>query len=158
MLTTLLFTDLVGSTDRAASVGDRAWRNLLDHHDAAVRRQLERFSGREHKHTGDGLLASFDGPARAIRCGAAIRNAARQIGLDVRVGIHSGEVEQRDTDLAGIAVHLASRVCDAAQPCEVLVTRTVVDLVAGSGIAFEDRGNHNLKGIPAPWQLFSVAT
>ena len=158
MLTTLLFTDLVGSTDRAASVGDRAWRNLLDHHDAAVRRQLERFSGREHKHTGDGLLATFDGPARAIRCGRAIRDVARQIGLDVHVGIHSGEVEQRDTDVAGIAVHLASRVCDAAQPSQVLVTRTVVDLVAGSGIAFEDCGNHNLKGIPEPWQLFSVAT
>ncbi len=158
MLTTLLFTDLVGSTDRAASAGDRAWRNLLDHHDAAVRRQLERFSGREHKYTGDGVLATFDGPAHAIRCGRAIRDAARQIGLEVRVGIHCGEVEQRDTELAGIAVHLACRVCDAAQPSEVLVSRTVVDLVAGSGIAFDDRGNHNLKGIPAPWQLFSVAT
>jgi class 3 adenylate cyclase len=158
LLTTLLFTDLVGSTDRAASVGDRAWRNLLDHHDAAVRHQLERFSGLERKHTGDGLLATFDGPARAIRCGSAIRDAARQIGLDVRVGIHSGEVEQRDTELAGIAVHLASRVCSAAQPSEVLVTRTVVDLVAGSGITFEDRGSHNLKGIPEPWRLFSVAT
>ena len=98
------------------------------------------------------------GAARAIRCGSAIRDAASQIGLDVRVGIHSGEVEQRDTDFAGIAVHLASRVCDAAQPSEVLVARSVVDLVAGSGIAFEDRGNHNLKGIPAPWQLFSLAT
>jgi class 3 adenylate cyclase len=158
MLTTLLFTDLVGSTDRAAAVGDRAWRNLLNDHDAAVRRQLERFSGRERNHTGDGFLATFDGPARAIRCGSAIRNAARQIDLDVRVGIHSGEVEERNTELAGIAVHLASRVCDAAQPGEVLVTRTVVDLVAGSGIVFEDRGNYNLKGIPTPWQLFSVTT
>jgi class 3 adenylate cyclase len=158
MLTTLLFTDLVGSTDRVSSVGDRAWRNLLDHHDAAVRRQLERFSGREQKHTGDGLFATFDGPARAIRCDSTIRDAARQISLDVRVGIHSGEVEQRDTELSGIAVHLASRVCETAQPGEVLVTRTVVDLVAGSGITFEDRGNHTLKGIPTPWQLFAVAT
>jgi class 3 adenylate cyclase len=153
-----LVTDIVGSTDHVAALGDRAWRNLLNHHDAALRRQLERFSGREHNYTGDGLLATFDGPARAIRCGSAIRDAARQIGLDVRAGIHSGEVELRDTELAGIAVHLACRVCDAAQPSEVLVTRTVVDLVAGSGIAFEDRGNHNLKGIPTPWQLFSVAT
>ena len=98
MLTTLLFTDLVGSTDHVAAMGDRAWRDLLNHHDAAIRRQLERFSGREHNHTGDGFLATFDGPARAIRCGSAIRNAARQIGLDVRVGIHSGEVERRDGD------------------------------------------------------------
>ena len=157
MLTTLLFTDLVGSTDRAAHVGDWAWTNLLNHHDAAVRHQLERFSGRERKHTGDGLLATFEGPARAVRCGSAIRDAARQIGLDVRVGIHCGEVEQRETELAGFAVHLASRVCSAANPSEVLVTRTVVDLVAGSGITFEDRGSHHLKGIPQSWQLFSVA-
>jgi len=157
MLTTLLFTDLVGSTDHAAHLGDRAWRDLLNHHDAAVRHQLDRFSGRERKHTGDGVLATLDGPARAIRCGSAIRDAARQIGLDVRVGIHSGEVEQRETELSGIAVHLAARVCAAAHPGEVLVTRTVVDLVAGSGIAFDDRGNHTLKGIPEPWQLFAVA-
>jgi class 3 adenylate cyclase len=157
MLTTLLFTDLVGSTDHAAFVGDRAWRDLLNHHDAAVRHQLDRFAGQERKHTGDGVLATFDGPARAIRCGSAIRDVARQIGLDVRVGIHSGEVVKRDTELAGIAVHLAARVCAAAHPGEVLVTRTVVDLVAGSGITFEDRGNHHLKGIPEPWQLFAVA-
>ena len=158
MLTTLLFTDLVGSTDHAAFVGDRAWRDLLNHHDEAVRHQLDRFSGLERKHTGDGVLATLDGPAQAIRCGIAIRDAARQLGLDVRVGIHSGEVEQRDTELAGIAVHLAARVCAAAHPGEVLVTRTVVDLVAGSGITFDDRGNHSLKGIPEPWQLFAVAS
>jgi class 3 adenylate cyclase len=157
-LTTLLFTDVVGSTDRLAAVGDRAWHMVLDRHDEAVRRQLARFSGHQEKLTGDGVLATFDGPARAIRCGTAIRDAARQIGLDVRVGIHTGEVERRDTELAGIAVHLASRVCETAPLGEVLVSRTVVDLVAGSGIAFEDRGDHELKGLPASWRLFAVTT
>jgi class 3 adenylate cyclase len=157
MLTTLLFTDVVGSTDRLAAIGDRAWRTLLDRHDEVVRRQLARFSGHQEKLTGDGILATFDGPARAIRCGTAIRDAARQIGLDVRVGIHTGEVERRRTELAGIAVHLACRVCETAQPGEVLVTRTVVDLVAGSGTTFDDRGEHELKGIPAPWRLFAVS-
>ena len=158
MLTTLVFTDVVGSTDRLAAIGDQAWRTVLDRHDEAVRRQLARFSGHQEKLTGDGILATFDGPARAIRCGTAIRDAARQIGLDVRVGIHTGEVERRGTELAGIAVHLACRVCDAAQPGEVLVSRTVVDLVAGSGTTFDDRGEHELKGIPAPWRLFAVTT
>jgi class 3 adenylate cyclase len=158
MLTTLLFTDVVGSTDRVAAVGDRAWRTVLDRHDDAVRHQLARFAGQEEKSIGDGVFATFDGPARAIRCGSAIRDAARQIGLDVRVGIHTGEVERRGTELAGIAVHLAHRVCETAQSGEVLVSRTVVDLVAGSGIAFDDRGEHDLKGIPAAWRLFAVAT
>jgi class 3 adenylate cyclase len=156
MLTTLLFTDVVDSTDRVVAIGDRAWRTVLDRHDDAVRRQLGRFSGHEEKLTGDGMLATFDGPARAIRCGAAIRDAARQIGLDVRVGVHTGEVERRGTELAGIAVHLARRVCQTAQPGEVLVSRTVVDLVAGSGTSFDDRGEHELKGIPAARQLFAV--
>jgi len=156
MLTTLMFTDVVGSTVRVAAVGDRAWRTVLDRHDEAVRRQLGRFSGHQEKLTGDGMLATFDGPARAIRCGTAIRDAARQIGLDVRVGIHTGEVERRGTELAGIAVHLACRVCETAQPGEVLVSRTVVDLVAGSGTTFDDRGEHELKGIPAAWRLFAV--
>jgi class 3 adenylate cyclase/pimeloyl-ACP methyl ester carboxylesterase len=156
MLTTLLFTDVVGSTDQLAAIGDRAWRTVLDRHDEAVRRQLARFSGHQEKLTGDGILATFDGPARAIRCGTAIRDAARQIGLDVRVGIHTGEVERRPTELLGIAVHLACRVCEAAQPGEVLVSRTVVDLVAGSGTTFDDRGEHELKGIPAAWRLFAV--
>jgi class 3 adenylate cyclase len=156
MLTTLLFTDLVGSTDRLAAVGDKAWRAVLDRLDDAVSRQLGRFSGHQEKLTGDGMLATFDGPARAIRCGTAIRDAARQIGLDVRVGIHTGEVERRGTELAGIAVHLACRVCEAAQPGEVLVSRTVVDLVAGSGTTFDDRGEHELKGMPAAWRLFAV--
>jgi class 3 adenylate cyclase len=158
MLTTLMFTDVVGSTDRLVACGDRAWRMVLDRHDEAVRRQLARFSGHQEKLTGDGVLATFDGPARAIRCGNAIRDAARQIGLDVRVGIHTGEVERRGTELAGIAVHLACRVCEIAQPAEVLVSRTVVDLVAGSGVTFEDRGDHELKGLPTAWRLFAVAT
>ncbi|MGH9236365.1 MAG: adenylate/guanylate cyclase domain-containing protein [Acidimicrobiales bacterium] len=156
MLTTLLFTDVVGSTDRVAAVGDRAWRTVLDRHEDAIARQLARFSGHQEKLIGDGMLATFDGPARAIRCGTAIRDAARQIGLDVRVGIHTGEVERRGTELTGIAVHLACRVCETAQPGEVLVSRTVVDLVAGSGTTFDDRGEHELKGMPAAWRLFAV--
>jgi class 3 adenylate cyclase len=156
MLATLLFTDVVASTERVVALGDRAWRAVLDRHDDVVRRQLARFSGREEKFTGDGMLATFDGPARAIRCGTAIRDAARQIGLEVRVGIHTGEVERRGTELAGIAVHLAHRVCETAHPGEVLVSRTVPDLVAGSGIVFDDRGEHDLKGIPSRWRLFAV--
>ena len=158
MLTTLLFTDVVSSTNLLAAIGDQAWRTVLDRHDEAVRRQLTRFSGHQERLTGDGVLATFDGPARAIRCGTAIRDAARQIGLDVRIGIHTGEVERRGTELAGIAVHLACRVCETAQPGDVLVSRTVVDLVAGSGTTFDDRGEHELKGIPAAWRLFAVTT
>jgi class 3 adenylate cyclase len=156
MLTTLVFTDVVGSTDRVVAIGDRAWGTVLDRHDEAIRRQLERFSGVQRRLTGDGVLATFDGPARAIRCGSAIRDVARQIGLDVRVGIHTGEVERRGDDLAGVAIHLAHRVCETAAPGEVLVSRTVVDLVAGSGLTFDDRGEHGLKGIPDPWRLFAV--
>ncbi|HET6919325.1 MAG TPA: adenylate/guanylate cyclase domain-containing protein [Jiangellaceae bacterium] len=157
-LTTLLFSDVVGSTDRLAAVGDKAWRTVLDRLDDAVSRQLTRFSGHEERLTGDGVLATFDGPARAIRCGTAIRDAALQLGLDVRVGIHTGEVERRGTKLAGIAVHLACRVCETAQAGEGLVSRTVVDLVAGSGTTFDDRGEYELKGIPAAWRLFAVTT
>jgi pimeloyl-ACP methyl ester carboxylesterase len=157
LLTTLVFTDVVGSTDRVVAIGDRAWLGVLDRHDDAVRRQLDRFSGRQRQFTGDGVLATFDGPARAIRCGTAIRDAARQIGLDVRVGIHTGEVERRGADLAGVAIHLAHRVCETAGPGEVRVSRTVVDLVAGSGISFDDMGEHALKGIPEPWRLFAVS-
>jgi class 3 adenylate cyclase len=156
MLTTLVFTDVVASTDRVVAIGDRAWGSVLDRHDEAIRRQLERFSGLQRHFTGDGVMATFDGPARAIRCGSAIRDAARQIGLEVRVGIHTGEVERRGTELAGVAIHLARRVCETATPGEVLVSRTVVDLVAGSGLTFDDRGEHDLKGIPEPWRLFSV--
>jgi class 3 adenylate cyclase len=156
MLTTLVFTDVVASTDRVVAIGDRAWGSVLDRHDEAIRRQLERFSGLQRHFTGDGVMATFDGPARAIRCGSAIRDAARQIGLEVRVGIHTGEVERRGTELAGVAIHLAHRVCETATAGEVLVSRTVVDLVAGSGLTFDDRGEHDLKGIPEPWRLFSV--
>lgn len=157
MLTTLLFVDAVHSTERVAAIGDRAWRRVLDQFDASVRHQLKRFSGESQKLMGDGTLATFGGPARAIRCGVAIREAARQIDLEVRVGIHTGEVEVRGRELAGIAIHLAHRVCTAAAPGEVFVTRTVVDLVAGSGLRIEDRGSYDLKGIPQAWQVFAVA-
>ena len=156
VLATVLFTDVVSSTERAVELGDEEWRKLLRAHDAQVRRQLERFQGREVNTTGDGFLATFDGPARAIRCAIAIRDAVRAIGLDVRAGLHTGEVEMSDADIAGIAVHLAARVASAADAGEVLVSRTVVDLVAGSGLTFADRGEHTLKGVPGQWTLFAV--
>jgi class 3 adenylate cyclase len=156
VLATVLFTDVVSSTQRAVELGDEEWRKLLRSHDAQVRRQLERFQGREVNTTGDGFLATFDGPARAIRCAIAIRDAVRAIGLDVRAGLHTGEVEMSDADIAGIAVHLAARVSAAADAGEVLVSRTVVDLVAGSGLTFADRGEHTLKGVPGRWSLFAV--
>jgi class 3 adenylate cyclase len=151
-----MFTDIVGSTVRAAEMGDRRWRGVLDTHDHLVRRQLEHARGCEVKTTGDGFLATFDGPARAIRCALGIRNAAHQIGLEVRAGLHTGEVEQRGDDIAGIAVHLTQRVSGRADADEVLVTRTVVDLVAGSGLVFQDRGEHELKGVPGNWRLFAA--
>jgi len=156
VLATVLFSDIVGSTSTAATVGDRRWRELLDAHDAVVTRQLERFRGRSVKHTGDGRLAAFDGPARAIRCGLAIRDGVRPLGLSVRVGIHTGEVEVRGDDLIGISVVTASRVMDAAGDDEVWVSQTVRDLVAGSGLRFEDRGGHGLKGVPGTWTLWEV--
>lgn len=156
VLTTVLFTDLVDSTARAAESGDRRWRQTLQDHLRTVRRELERFRGREVKTTGDGFLATFDGPARAIRCALAIRNAARQAGLEVRAGLHTGECETMPDDIGGIAVHIASRVVAEAAPGEVLVSRTVRDLVAGSGIEFEDRGSRALKGLDAEWRLFSA--
>ena len=156
VLATVMFTDIVGSTERATELGDARWRELLGDHHAALRAQLERFRGREVKTLGDGLLATFDGPARAIRCGQAIAAAARAQGLEVRVGLHAGEVELIGDDVGGIAVHIASRVGALAGPREVLVSSTVKDLVAGSGIAFEDRGTHSLKGIPDEWRLFAA--
>jgi pimeloyl-ACP methyl ester carboxylesterase len=156
VLATVLFTDVAGSTERAVELGDDRWRELLRTHDGQVRRQLERFQGREVNTMGDGFLATFDGPARAIRCATAIRDAVRAIGLEVRAGLHTGEVEMSDNDIAGIAVHLAARVAAAADVGEVLVSRTVVDLVAGSGLTFVDRGEHTLKGVPGEWQLFAV--
>jgi class 3 adenylate cyclase len=156
VLATVMFTDIVGSTQKAAELGDARWRELLAAHHEAVRRELERFKGREVKTLGDGYLATFDGPARAIRCGAAIAEAARASDLEVRIGLHSGEVEVMDEDVGGIAVHIAARVGALAGAGEVLVTSTVKDLVAGSGIPFEDRGEHELKGIPDEWRLFAA--
>jgi class 3 adenylate cyclase len=156
MLATILFTDIVDSTKRAASTGDRPWRELLDNHDRMAGRQVHRFGGRHVKTTGDGILATFDGPARAIQCGLAVCDGARQLGMEVRVGVHTGEVERRGDDVAGIGVHIAARVQVAAEPGEVWVSRTVTDLVTGSGITFNDRGEHPLKGVPGTWQLFTV--
>ena len=156
VLTTVLFTDIVGSTERASALGDQAWRDLLDLHDRAVRREIERFHGREIKTLGDGFLAAFDGPGRAVRCARAITDEARRIGVEVRSGLHSGECEVRGTDLAGIAVHIGARIGGLAQAGEVLVSTTVKDLVIGSGISFQDRGSHALKGIPDTWKLYSV--
>jgi class 3 adenylate cyclase len=156
LLATVLFTDIVSSTEQATALGDQAWKERLELHDRAIDRQLARFGGLLVKRTGDGVLATFDGPARAVQCAVAIRDAIRQVGLTIRAGLHTGEIEQRGTDVAGIAVHIAQRVQGVAQPGEVLVSRTVVDLVGGSGLRFEDRGEHALKGVPDPWRLFSV--
>ena len=157
VLATVMFTDIVGSTERAAELGDARWRELLSAHQAAVRRELTRFRGREVKTLGDGSLATFDGPARAIRCGHAITEAARPLGLEVRIGLHSGEVELMEEDVGGIAVHIAARVGALAAAGEVLVSSTVKDLVAGSGIEFVDRGAKPLKGISGEWRLFAAA-
>jgi class 3 adenylate cyclase len=148
----------VGSTERAASLGDQRWRTLLDRHDAAVREQLRIFRGREINTTGDGFVASFDGPARAIRCGQAILNSTEALGIDLRMGLHTGECEVRGDDLGGLAVHIAARVASLADPSEVLVSSTVKDLVVGSGIEFVDRGEHALKGVPDSWKLYAVAS
>jgi class 3 adenylate cyclase len=156
MLSTVLFTDIVESTKRASQLGDRDWRALLDAHDTMVRAQLARFRGREVKTVGDGFLATFDGPQRAIRCGVAIRDAVQTLGVKIRAGLHTGECEVRGDDIGGIALHIASRVVAEAGPSEVLVSSTVKDLVVGSGLAFEDRGPYSLKGVPGEWRLFSV--
>ncbi|MGH8971631.1 MAG: adenylate/guanylate cyclase domain-containing protein [Acidimicrobiia bacterium] len=156
VLATVLFTDIVGSTERAAALGDHQWRAVLDEHDRLVRRELTRFRGREVKTTGDGFLATFDGPARGIRCAAAIRDGIKPVGLEVRSGLHTGEVEMRDGDVGGIAVHIGARVAALAGPGEVVVSSTVKDIVAGAGIAFQDWGEHGLKGVPGEWRLFSV--
>jgi class 3 adenylate cyclase len=157
VLATVLFTDIVGSTDRAAEMGDARWRELLAQHDQVVRRALDRFEGREVKTTGDGFLATFDGPARAIRCAQAIHESLRPIGVDVRAGLHTGEIDLVDGDVAGIAVHLGARVMAEAGSGETVVSSTVKDLVVGSEIVFEDRGEHHLKGVPGTWRLFAVA-
>jgi class 3 adenylate cyclase len=157
VLATILFTDIVGSTERAVAAGDRQWRDLLAQHHAAVRRELVRFRGREIDTAGDGFLAAFDGPARAVRCGARIVEAVRLLGLDVRAGVHTGECQVLGDKLSGIALHVGARVAGLARPGEILVSNTVRDLVAGSGLAFEPRGVQPLKGVPGDWSLFALA-
>jgi class 3 adenylate cyclase len=157
VLATVLFTDIVGSTDRAAEIGDARYRELLAEHDQIVRRALDRFEGREVKTTGDGFLATFDGPARAIRCAQTIHESLRPIGVDVRAGLHTGEVDLIDGDVGGIAVHLGARVMAEAGAGETVVSSTVKDLVVGSEITFLDRGEHSLKGVPGTWRLFAVS-
>ena len=156
VLATVMFTDIVGSTTRASQVGDARWRELLERHHALVRRELMRARGNEVDTAGDGFLAAFDGPARAIRCACAITESVKELGLEVRVGLHTGECELIDGKVAGIAVHTGARVAAKANPGEVLVSSTVKDLVAGSGLAFQDRGAHELSGIPGEWHLYTV--
>jgi len=157
-LATVLFTDIVGSTDRASSLGDRRWRDLVESHDEIVRRSLTRHSGREIKTMGDGFLASFEGPARAIRCAQEVAREAERIGVPVRSGVHTGECDVVGNDLAGLAVNIGARVGALAEGGEVLVSQTVKDLVVGSGIEFEDRGTHTLKGVPGEWRLYASQT
>ncbi len=156
ILSTVLFTDIVGSTELAARLGDRRWRDTLDRYYATARVELNRFRGREIDTAGDGLFASFDGPARAIRCAHATSEAARGLGLEIRAGVHTGECEVIGDKVGGLAVHIGARVAGKARSNEVLVSSTVKDLVAGSGIRFEDRGVHVLKGVPGEWRLFAV--
>jgi class 3 adenylate cyclase len=156
MLATVMFTDIVDSTRTAVELGDKRWREVLERHQRAVRDDLERFNGREVKSTGDGFLATFDGPARAINCAQAILQSSEPLGISVRAGLHTGECEVMGEDIGGIAVHIAARVSARAEPQELLVSRTVKDLVAGSGLAFTDRGAHTLKGVPDTWQLYAV--
>ena len=157
VLSTVMFTDIVGSTQRAAQLGDRAWRGLLDRHDALVRQQVDRHAGRLVKSTGDGVLATFSGPARGIDCARTIANEVRRLGVEIRAGLHTGECELRNGDLGGIAVHIGARVAAEADAGEVLVSSTVKDLVVGSGIEFADRGSAELKGVPGEWRLYAVS-
>jgi class 3 adenylate cyclase len=156
VLATVLFTDIVDSTKRAAELGDRRWRDLSEAHNREVRRLLQRYRGREVKTLGDGFLATFDGPGRAIRCASELRDAVRSVGLEVRSGLHTGEIELNGGDISGIAVNIGARVGAQAEAGEVLVSQTVKDLVAGSELTFEDRGDHDLKGVPGVWRLWSV--
>jgi class 3 adenylate cyclase len=156
VLATVLLSDIVASTQRASRLRDRRWRQLLNLHDELARRLVEEFGGRLVKTTGDGLLATFDGPGRGIRCAAALRDELAGVGVQLRVGLHTGEVELRDGDVGGIAVHIAARVMAAAGPGEIFASRTVRDLIVGSDIVLEDRGTHLLRGIEGTWQLFAV--
>jgi class 3 adenylate cyclase/pimeloyl-ACP methyl ester carboxylesterase len=157
VLATVLFTDIVGSTERLAELGDRRWRELLVSHRSAVRRELEEFRGREIDTAGDGFLATFDGPGRAIRCAQAVRDSARATGIEIRAGVHTGEIELLGQGVAGLAVHIGARVMTLAGPSEVIVSSTVKDLVVGSGIQFEYRGTYELKGVPGQWRIFAVS-
>ena len=156
VLATVLFTDIVGSTEKAVAVGDNRWRDLLHNHHATIRRNLTRFRGHEVKTTGDGILATFDGPARGVRCACAIADEIKPLGIEVRAGLHTGECEMMDDDVGGIAVHIGARVAALAGAGEVLVSSTVKDLVAGSGLRFGDRGSQSLKGVPGEWRIFAV--
>jgi class 3 adenylate cyclase len=158
VVATVLFTDIVGSTERAAELGDRRWRELLNEHDRLVRERLSQYRGREVKTIGDGFLATFDGPARAIECASAIREEVRELGVELRAGLHTGECEPLGDDVGGMAVHIGARVCALAGAGEVLVSGTVKDLVVGSGIEFSDRGVQTLKGVPDAWRLFAVGS
>ncbi len=158
ILATVLFTDIVDSTRRAADAGDRRWRELLDAHDEISVSEVERFGGRRVKTTGDGMLAVFDGPARGVRCAEAVRDALAELGIEIRAGLHVGECELRGDDVGGLAVHIGARVAGLASPGEILVSRTVRDLVAGSGLRFAERGEHELKGVPDRWPLYVVAS
>jgi class 3 adenylate cyclase len=155
-LATILFTDIVGSTTKAAELGDTRWRELLREHYAEARRQLARYRGQEIDAAGDGVFASFDGPARAVRCARAIVDGVSALGLEIRAGLHTGEFELDEGRIRGIAVHIGARVAAEAGPGEVLVSSTVRDLVAGSGLEFEDRGTTELKGVPGEWRLYAV--
>jgi class 3 adenylate cyclase len=155
-LATVLFTDIVESTEKAASLGDRAWRELLDKHDATAQSRVSAFGGRVIKTTGDGVLATLDGPSRAVECACAIRDAVDPLGLQIRAGVHTGEVERRGDDVGGIGVNIGSRIATLAGPGEVWVSRTVKDLTTGSGLTFTDRGEHTLKGVPDHWELYSL--
>jgi class 3 adenylate cyclase len=158
ILTSVLFTDIVDSTARATALGDHRWRALLDQHDAALRSEIERFRGSEVKTTGDGFLATFDGPARAVHCALASTAAAQKMGIEVRSGVHTGECVRRGEDIGGIGVHIAARIASLARPSQVLVSRTVTDLVAGSGLQFEERGEHDLKGVSGSWTLYEAVS
>ena len=156
VLVTVLFTDIVRSTELVARLGDRAWQDLLARHHAVVRKEFARFRGHEVNSAGDGFFATFDGPARAIRCAMSIGNEVRELGIEIRAGLHTGEIELSDEVVGGIAVHIGARVAATAEPGEILVSNTVKDLVAGSGIRFLDRGKHALKGVPGDWHLFAA--
>ena len=158
MLATVLFTDVAGSTEKAAELGDRRWKELVEEHHRRVRGQLARYRGVEVDTAGDGFFASFDGPARAVRCARSIVDAVAPLGIEVRAGVHTGEVETIDGKVGGMAVVIGARVGASAGPSEVLVSQTVKDLVAGSGLAFEDAGDHELKGVPDHWRLYRVVS